>query len=157
MKNFKKALFSLGFVAAFSSSAVFAQEKPAESKAPENQNPVASFANKPQVILFKIHNIKPVIDSEGVTTACEYTATFFNRTPLSLRQAKINFGWTDTVSDLFPLDEPAPTDESENKPAPILKEKPKQEALGTILSSVDLPALGSLRQVSVQGRAETDK
>ena len=62
---------------------------------------------------------------------------------------------------MFPLDEPEEkteeTDANKAAPAPKAKPQPQKESLGTILSSVDLPALGSLRQVSVQGRAETDK
>ncbi len=164
MINFQKVLFSLSLTAfTFAGSLACAQNAP---KAPDNSNaePQAAspFGDKPQVILFKIHDIKPVVNAEGVTTACEYTATFFNRTPLSLRQAKVNFGWSDNISETFFAEEETDEtqtsqDETENTPKPQNKPKEKEQALGTILSSVDLPALGSLRQISVQGRAETDK
>lgn len=164
MINFQKVLFSLSLtVFALASTASLAQDAKTEPGSQESTEAVSPFGDKPQVILFKIHDIKPVVNAEGATTACEYTATFFNRTPLSLRQAKINFGWNDDISEKFFAEEEE-NNEEENaegekqekapKPAPKANEK---EPLGSILSSVDLPALGSLRQISVQGRAETDK
>ncbi len=161
MINFQKVLFSLSLaVFALSSTASLAQNPEPESDSAEAVSP---FGDKPQVILFKIHDIKPVVNAEGVTTACEYTATFFNRTPLSLRQAKINFGWNDDISEKFFAEEETSEEENaegenkENAPKAASKSAPKEQSLGSIVSSVDLPALGSLRQISVQGRAETDK
>ncbi|HCU59217.1 MAG TPA: hypothetical protein DIC64_04465 [Alphaproteobacteria bacterium] len=161
MKNFKKALFYVSLFgcvlgAGVASAQVDPNDKlgnrvPREQAAPK-LNPV--FANKPQVILFKVHDIKPVLDSDGVVTACEYTATFYNRTPVSLRQAKIEFGWTDRISELFPIDGNPSLDEE--KPGQA-KPAPKEEGLGAIRSTIDIPALGSLKQVSVHGTAETDK
>ena len=162
MRNFKKTLFYLGFsVCSIAASIASAQDSNADQDIQGNRapskvyaaraNPI--FASKPQVILFKIHEIKPVLNSDGVVVSCEYTATFYNRTPLSLRQAKIDFGWSDHISDLFAIEEtPASEEAAPQAPAPA-----KDEGLGTIRSSVDIPALGSLKQVSVHGTAETDK
>ncbi|MBR2299500.1 MAG: hypothetical protein IJ870_02875 [Alphaproteobacteria bacterium] len=170
MKNFKRALFYISlFGCTFASGLATAQlnadinkqgnRAPQQAVAPKI-NPV--FANKPQVILFKIHDIKPVLNSDGATTGCEYTATFYNRTPVSLRQAKIEFGWTDHVSELFPIDGTPNVEENakenakettENQPKAVKKEA----GLGEIRSTIDIPALGSLKQVSVHGVAETDK
>lgn len=163
MRNFKKTLFYLGFsVCSIAASIASAQVNPADqdiqgNRAPSKMyasraNPI--FASKPQVILFKVHDIKPVLNSDGVVVSCEYTATFYNRTPLSLRQAKIEFGWSDHISDLFAIDEKTEEGETATAQAPL---PPKEEGLGTIRSSVDIPALGSLKQVSVHGTAETDK
>jgi len=161
MKNFKKALFCFGFLScALVNGISFAQTNMNSNKAPkvpdatEALRPSSVFANKPQVVLFKIHDIKPLTNSDGTVTSCEYTATFYNRTPVSLRQAKIDFSWTDRVSEMFPLDGDLPIDEVS---ADQSKLDPKQEDLEAIHSSVDLPALGSLKQVSIRGVAETDK
>lgn len=163
MRNFKKTLFYLGFsLCSIAASMASAQTNPADQDVQGNRapsklyesraNPI--FASKPQVILFKVHDIKPVLNSDGAVVACEYTATFYNRTPLSLRQAKIDFGWSDHISDLFAIEE---TPTPEEGAAPQAPAPAKEEGLGTIRSSVDIPALGSLKQVSVHGTAETDK
>jgi len=159
MKNFRTALFYLSFSACIL-AAGFSTAQTEDKQGNRNPQEVSeqavnpALANKPQAILFKIHDIKPILNSDGVVMSCEYTATFYNRTPLSLRQAKLDFGWTDEISDLFPIDETAPAEKTEDKPS---KNAPKVESLGTIQSSVDVPALGSLKQVSVRGTAQTDK
>ncbi len=160
MINFQKVLFSLGLTAFTLAGALASAQENVNNKTNAEPQATSPFGDKPQVILFKIHDIKPVVNDEGATTACEYTATFFNRTPLSLRQAKVNFGWSDNISDTFFADEEtSETEASQGEDTPKAQSKPKEKesALGTILSSVDLPALGSLRQISVQGRVETDK
>lgn len=129
-------------------------------------NPV--FVNKPQVILFKIHHIKPVVDAEGTVSACEYTATFYNRTPVNIRQAKIQLGWTDKISELYSVDnvdfdekkiiDSEKNDEEEEDAAPeAQKQSAANENLGTFRSTLSVPALGSLKQVSVRGQVDTDK
>lgn len=129
-------------------------------------NPV--FVNKPQVVLFKIHNIRPVLNADGDVSSCEYTATFYNRTPVNIRQAKIQLGWTDKISELYSVDNTdfeekkvAKDEEKENLEEEIVPEAQKQSAanedLGTFRSTINVPALGSLKQVSVRGQVDTDK
>jgi len=128
-------------------------------------NPI--FVNKPQVILFKIHDIKPVTDTEGNVTACEYTATFYNRTPVNIRQAKIQLGWSDHISELYPIGgeftaEKNLTTEQNSEPEEVKEpEVQKQialnENLGTFQSTLNIPALASLKQISIQGVVKTDK
>lgn len=128
-------------------------------------NPV--FVDKPQVILFKIHNIKPVTGPEGEIAGCEYTATFYNRTPVNIRQAKIELGWTDKVSEMYSIDstnfdEPKPQTEEETvleeeKQPEAQKQSAANENLGTFRSTLNIPALGSLKQISLQGHVNTDK
>lgn len=176
MKNLNKVLFGLGFFSlALGSLSASAQLTTIDDQSKKGArvdfeeeptiNPV--FVNKPQVILFKIHDIKPVLNSDGAITACEYTATFFNRTPVNIRQAKIQLGWTDKVSELYPIE----TDDSnaqkaveveknefeEEKIPEAQKQSAPNENLGTFRSVLTVPALGSLKQVSVQGQVDTDK
>ena len=160
----KKILYSLLFatlsLASVKADALVAQNN---KKAPEVQLPKLSpeLTNKPQAVLFKLHDIKPLQNAKGEVTACEYTATFYNRTQYNLRQAKVNFGWTDQISEMFLSDEekvaqPVVEEKATTKSA-TKQNKPEEKVLGTILSSVDLPALGSLKQVSVRGTVNTDE
>ena len=171
MRNLKKALFYLGLSTLTLSAFQVCAQLPNQQIGGSKQEPAAPqavpqpasqaapvMAQKPPVILFKIHNIKPVSNSDGIVSSCEYTATFFNRTPLSLRQARIEFGWTDKVSELYPID-PVTEEQSdtEQEQQPKKAAVPSVEGLGEIRSSIDLPALGSLKQVSVHGTVDTDK
>ena len=175
MKKLNTAFFYLCFsVAVLGSAHVWAQVENTEDQNTQG-NRVASdegllvnpiFADKPQVILFKIHDIKPVLDTEDNIVACDYTATFYNRTPINIRQAKIQLGWTDKVSERYLIEnvgseEPQTNendDENQEEKAPeVQRQAGSVENLGTFRSTLMIPALGSLKQVSVQGQVDTDK
>ena len=63
----------------------------------------ATTTTKPSAVLFKIHEIKPVVNTEGVVTNCDFMVTFYNRTTKGLRPAKIEMGWTDNVSNRYEI------------------------------------------------------
>jgi len=156
-----KQLFKTSFFLVPSALLLIAQAyaQTAEKAAAKEQKTEAltELQEKPNAILFKIHDVTPVKNAEDVVTTCQYVVTFYNRTPFNVRQAKIDFGWTDTVSDLF-LTEDKQEEEADGKKAKnAAAQKTAQKALGNVLSSVELPALGSLKQISVQGTVETEK
>lgn len=110
---------------------------------------------KPRAVLFKIHEIKPVINSEGVVTSCDFLVTFYNRTTESFRQAKLNLGWTDDVSGRFLTEEfeesqPASNQNNRNSRLP-------QKNNSEITTTIEMPSLGSYKQASVQGNVKTEK
>ena len=176
MKNLNKIFLGVGLSALiFGSSAVSAQTQQQDARKLGNRNGLSDFTpsinpifmDKPQVILFKIHDIKPILNAEGEIEACEYTATFYNRTPVNIRQAKIQLGWTDKISERYPVEGEMPVAEetnenaeasSEETPMPIAQlSSAPHENLGTFQSVLNIPALGSLKQVSLQGQVQTDK
>ncbi|MBP5615445.1 MAG: hypothetical protein IKR60_02250 [Alphaproteobacteria bacterium] len=124
-------------------------------------NPETVFAAKSQSVLFKIHDVKPVLNTDGAISSCSYTVTFFNRTKKAIRQAQIEFGWTDRVSDLYMIEnsEQSPADILNDAPVAPADKKAAKDAVASseIKSTVTLPSLGVLKQVSVQGYADTDK
>ena len=174
MRNLNKVFFGLGLsVLILGSSAVRAQNADAQKLGNRNGlldqtpsiNPI--FMDKPQVILFKIHDIKPVLNLDGEVESCNFTATFYNRTPVNIRQAKIQLGWTDKISERYPIEGelPANTDEAANTDQQAQDEQlpsaqlssALHESLGTFQTSLNIPSLASLKQVSVQGEVKTDK
>ena len=48
-------------------------------------------------VLFKIHDIVPVKNADGVVSSCELGATFYNRTDKEISNAALNLIWTDEV------------------------------------------------------------
>ncbi|MBQ2811585.1 MAG: hypothetical protein IJF12_05395 [Alphaproteobacteria bacterium] len=110
---------------------------------------------KPRAVLFKIHDIKPVSNADGMVTHCDFMTTFYNRSTDSLRYAKLELGWTDKVSDKYfnneeNLEEEQPKAESRNN-------KKDNEVLGNVTTVVDMPALGSYKQMSVKSTLKSDK
>jgi len=156
-----KQLFKTSFFLVPSALLLIAQAyaQTAEKAAAKEQKAETSaeLQEKPNAILFKIHDVTPVKNAEDVVTACQYMVTFYNRTPFNLRQAKIDFGWTDTVSDLFLTEDNQQEEDDGKKAKNAAAKKAAQNTLGNVLSSVELPALGSLKQISVQGTVETEK
>lgn len=146
MKVVKKALYSTLMLACFS----FAASVHAQEKATANAD-----STKPRAVLFKIHEIKPVENDEGTITHCDFLVTFYNRTTESFRSATINMGWTDKVSErYFSEDATEPADENIRRSR---SSRNNEEKLGTILTNVDMPSLGSYKQASVKATVKTDK
>ena len=120
------------------------------------QAQTADSTSKPRAVLFKLHEIKPVMNAEGEVTHCDFMATFYNRTEESLRQAKLELGWNDTVSDKYMAKEKKKESKAENKNSRA-SAKVEKDKLAEIVTSVDMPALGSYKQVSVKASVKTEK
>lgn len=111
---------------------------------------------KPRAVLFKVHDIKPVENTEGVVTHCDFLVTFYNRSTESLRQAKIDMNWHDEVSDRYVIDG---NDVKIESSAQVNQRNARgtQQVAGGITTSVDMPALGSYKQATVKGTVKTEK
>lgn len=146
MKIVKKALYSTLMLACFSFvTSVSAQEKTATKV----------DSTKPRAVLFKVHEIKPVENEDGAITHCDFLVTFYNRTTESFRGATVNMGWTDKVSERYfsdTVEEPV-----ENNVRRGRSSRDNEEKLGTIVTSVDMPSLGSYKQASVKASVKTEK
>lgn len=146
MKIVKKALYSTLMLAC----ATIITSAHAQTTEP------ATESTKPNAVLFKIHEIKPVTNPEGVVTDCDFLVTFYNRTNKGLRPAKIDMGWTDNVSNRYMIEteykEEAPTIKVER-----YSNRQENEKLGDILTSVDMPSLGSYKQATVKASVKTEK
>jgi len=113
---------------------------------------------KPRAVLFKVHDIKPIENTEGVVTHCDFLVTFYNRTTDSLRQATIDMGWVDSVTDRYVIDEENAQTEVENKKRlnrPTVAANAKKTA--DVTTSVEMPALGAYKQATVKGSVKTEK
>lgn len=138
----KKALYSTLMLACI------AMMTPAQAQTSES-------TSKPRAVLFKLHDIKPAMDTEGVITHCDFMATFYNRTEDSLRQARLELGWTDSVTEKYKIGEEEK--EEPNTTRSYSNSRSRDKVLGEILTTVDMPALGSYKQVSVKGSVKTEK
>ncbi len=113
---------------------------------------------KPRAVLFKVHDIKPVENTEGVVTHCDFLVTFYNRTTDSLRQATIDMGWVDSVTERYLIDEEsakAETAEKARQNRPMVAANAKK--MPDVTTSVEMPALGAYKQATVKGSVKTEK
>ena len=112
--------------------------------------------SKSRAVLFKIHDVTPVKNADGLITNCDFLVTFYNRTPTAFQSAKLEFGWTDEVTDLYLTDIEETEKASQNQP----KTAPARngvKTLGNVTTTVDMPAVGAYSQISVKGSLKTEK
>ncbi|MDD4556860.1 MAG: hypothetical protein PHE89_06010 [Alphaproteobacteria bacterium] len=134
MSNKKLFLNVLGLALATTISSANAQQ--AESSAAIND----------EAILFKIQDINPVKNSDGVITSCDFLAVFFNRTPNTLNGASLELSWQDkSIDELENFDK-----KNTNKSRNTRSIAPK------ISASIELSSIKSLKQVAVRSRLQSE-
>lgn len=122
-------------------------------------NANAQFDNR--AILYKIHDIRPVKNHEAQVVACEFDATFFNRTDLNLSTISLDMGWKDDVIES--TIEIEKKEEIKNADADTgfsrRRGLSKTESLTSrnVGTSLSLPPLASQKQIVVTGRVDTDR
>ena len=112
---------------------------------------------KARAVLFKIHDIKPALNADGVVTHCDFMTTFYNRSSDSLRYAKLEMGWSDKVSEQYLIDEEKEADKNAPEQGRRNNNKKEEVKIGDVTTVVDMPALGSHKQVSVKSSVKTNK
>lgn len=100
----------------------------------------AANDEKPEAVLFKIHDVTPVEDAQGVISGCDFIITFYNRTKTGLKQAVLNLSYSDQVSEKYYSQE---NTNATDKKALSLK--------------IDVPELSSYKQLMLKQHVDTDK
>ena len=144
MKVASKVFGCLMGVCAVASVALAAEEPKADQP-----------TSKSRAVLFKVHDITPVLNSDGLVTDCDFLVTFYNRSPDGLRSAKLDLGWTDTVSDKFLIEGEEENEELPKRPQSY--NRIEKDELGNIRTTVDMPSLGAYAQTTVKGVVKTEK
>ena len=147
MKTLKRAL--LGSVSLALSVAAFTVQA--------QEAAVQEDTTKPRAVLFKVHDIKPVENAEGVITECDFLVTFYNRTTDSFRDAKVEMGWTDNVTDRYVVEEEEKAEPERVTQVNRSSQRNKPVSLGEFTTTVDMPALGAYKQATVKGNVKTEK
>ena len=117
---------------------------------------VASAAE--EGILFKIHDIVPVKNADGIVVSCELGATFYNRTEAELANASLTLSWDDeVVAEAINQEErnARETRRSSRKNTP----RYNTASYNTKEISLDLrlPPIKSHQQVSLKAKVTTDR
>lgn len=112
----------------------------------------ANAESTPQV-LFKLHDIKPVLDSEGMVSSCEFSATFYNRTGNDVASAQIDFSWKDEVI----INDNEREEKRNSRSSRRVRNRKVSGDSGELYSSINLPPLKNDRQITLKSKVETDK
>lgn len=117
----------------------------AEEAPVDNQEPVTEETSKPDAILFRIENIKPVENENGLTEKCTFILTVYNRTQKEVEEAEIDLFWRDEISAKYKI---------ENDEVMAVS---KEAATTVIHKNMLLEKIFPHEQKSFEGEVETDK
>ncbi len=159
--SISKKVFSLalGTLLVTSVSPVYAQRavNNAANKANQTAKTVThDEADKTEEVLFKIHNIVPVKNSENEVVACDFDTTFYNRSPYNIKEASLELKWKDTSIEDVIENEKAENKENKRNTGRSYSETQRRTS-EDISVVIDVPAVNNYKQVTVNNRINTDR
>lgn len=109
-------------------------------------------------VLFKIHDITPVKNSEGIVTSCDLGATFYNRTTSNISDVSLNLLWQDdVVADTIDQEERvAKENQRANRRAPSRYSTSSFDDKD-VSFNLKLPPLKSYQQITLKSKVNTDR
>lgn len=112
---------------------------------------------KENAILFKIHDIVPVKNSDDEVIGCDYNTTIYNRSNMTLQGATIDLTWQDdAITEV--IDQEKKEDAKQNKRSMgRARSTTERNTDKTISGLVEVPLIKPLKQVMVQSRINTDR
>jgi len=96
-------------------------------------------------ILFRIENIKPIANEEGITEKCSFILTVYNRMAEEITEANMTLKWKDTIEDKYKI----VGDNVESKDA--------KEALQVVEKEISIDTIPPHVQRSFQSLVDTNK
>lgn len=112
---------------------------------------------KNSAILFKIHDIVPVKSNEGEVVGCDYSATFFNRSNLTIRSASLDLSWKDNAIDEVITQEKKEDSVKNNRNMGRARSVTERNTDKVIAGSLDVPTIKPVGQVTVKSRVNSDR
>jgi len=101
-----------------------------------------------QQILFKINDVKPVKNEDGLITDCEYNIVLYNRTNSEIESAGMDLSWADDAGNYVLEPVEGGDDPSKNR---------IKSNNATVTSFVDIPTIKPYSQYTVKATAKTSK
>ena len=117
----------------------------------------AATQSKDNAVLFKIHDINPVKNNEGEVVGCDYSATFYNRSDMTIRNATIDLGWKDkAIGDVIEQEKKEDTAKNNyrGRRARSVTERTTDRDVSALL---EVPTIKPAKQVVVKSRVNTDR
>lgn len=65
------------------------------------QAQAAKETSSRDTVIFRIENIKPLENEEGMTSQCEFYFTVYNRMERAIKEASIDLSWIDNVAEKY--------------------------------------------------------
>lgn len=85
----------LSFVSAAANPSFAAEDEKADAKEEQTSDAGA--------VIFRIENIQPVLNDEGITEKCKFTFTVYNRMEQEIAEANLKLSWEDNIEDKYKI------------------------------------------------------
>ena len=109
-------------------------------------------------VLFKIHDINPIKNSDGIVTSCDLGATFFNRTGSEVTNATLNLVWPDdVVSDTIEQEQRAEKEAIRLSRRNVSRYSTSDYNDKSVSLNLKLPPLKPYQQVTMRTKVNTDR
>lgn len=118
---------------------------------------VAADENTTEEVLFKIHDISPVKNREGEVVACDFRATFYNRSPYDIASANIDFVWKDKSLENVIEDEKKENAQKNNRNVNRAYSETERRTSTDVSTYMEIQNLKSYKQITLDGRVNTDR
>lgn len=96
-------------------------------------------------IIFRIENIKPIADKDGLINKCNFVVTAFNRMDKGVREAKLNLNWQDNISSKYAIE------------GQKIKINSGDDATTVVSAEMKMNDIAPHSQKSFEGSVNTDK
>lgn len=117
---------------------------------------------KSEAILFKIHDIAPLKNNEGAVVACNFNATFYNRSDKDINGATLRLTWSDkTIGGVIgdELKESAAKRKLNDKDGRYSRATSQTERVTpeNIEATLEMPAVKAYKQMTLTSKIQTDR
>ena len=113
--------------------------------------------NATEEVLFKIHDITPIKNSDGEVIACDFNTTFYNRSPYEVTDASLDFTWSDEALENIINEEKVSDANKKNRNVNRAYSETERRTSKNVSTVVELSGLKSYNQVTVSSRVNTDR
>jgi len=106
-------------------------------------------------ILFKVHDVVPVKNSDSEVIACDFNTTFYNRSPLVLKEASVELIWHDaSLENIINAEKKADAAQNGNGRGYSKTERSSEQDIKVMM---EVPTLKPYKQATVKERVNTDR
>lgn len=117
---------------------------------------------KSEAILFKIHDISSLKNNEGAVVACNFSATFYNRSDKDINGATIRLNWNDkTIASVIDdeLRESAAKRKLNDKDGRYTRSSSTTERVtpANVEATLEMPAIKAYKQMTLTSKLQSDR
>lgn len=117
----------------------------------------AQSTSEQEALLFKISDVNQIKNSDGDVVACDFKATFYNRSSYNIKDASVEFGWKDSSIDVVVAEEKKEDSATRRVAMSRAYSETERSTPLDVSVLVDVPGMKPQKQATVDVRVNTDR